>query len=477
MEEKRLNNSNKHHLVGTVGFRIMGFFFVITLLVIVIFEIFYLQSINQYYYDNMASVLHNQARYNADLYLTYFSDTDLMDVIVENKNQFYRSNDSQVQIVSNDGTVLYDGIGTDLVGEQLSTADVLAAQDNRYKVYIGNVPYDTQKVMSVSYPLRNQSQQVGFIRLTTSLQSVDRIVMDRAATSIIFSLAALTISVILSYLLSRSIINPISDLTKVANKLADGQFNIKAEDEYFGELGGLAKTLNFMSENIVKKDALKNEFISSVSHELRTPLTSIKGWAITLQSDGVDEEINREGLKIIEKESERLSAMVEDLLDFSRFSAGRITLSKDQFDLVDVTQRIITQFRPHTREKHIDMVFNFNEDVILLTADEDKIKQLLLNVIDNAIKFTGEGGTIITDLSDEGDEIKIAVTDTGIGISEDEISLVTEKFWKGSSSASHSGLGLSICEEIAKAHGGSLNIRSKVDVGTTVSVALPKESV
>ena len=455
----------------------MGFFVIVALLMTIIFEIFYLQSIQKYFYDNVASVLFTQARYNADLYLTYFSETDLMDIVVENKNQFYRSNTSQVQIVSNDGTVLYDSIGSNLVGEKLETRDVIAAQEKRYDFYVASVPKSNNRTMSVSYPLRNQSQQIGMIRLTTSLNRVDQMIKDRAMVSILFSMLSILVSVLISYFISRSIIRPIAELRKVANKLADGQFSVRAKEDYFGEIGELSGTLNFMSENIVKKEALKNDFISSVSHELRTPLTSIKGWAITLQSEGVDEEINREGLKIIEKESERLGSMVEDLLDFSRFSAGRITLSKNGFDLVEVTRRIIYQFRPRTRDKNIDMVFNFNHESIMVTADEDKIKQLLLNLLDNAIKFTGEGGSVITDLAEHESEIQMSVTDTGIGISESEIELVTEKFWKGSSSASHSGLGLSICEEIAKAHGGSLTIRSKVDVGTTVSVVIPKEMV
>lgn len=475
LEEKQVKNKKEKKIEDTVGFRIMGFFFVISLFVTVIFEIFYLQSIHKYYYDNIASVLFTQARYNSELYFTYFSESDLMQVVAENKDQFYRSNAGQVQILNNSGVVLYDNLGTDLAGDLLTSNDVIAALDNRTEVYVGQASYDTNNVMSLTYPLNNQSQQVGFIRLTTSLKNIDGIILNRAITSLLFSVIAIGLAVLVSYFVSRSIINPLTGLTEVANKLADGQFDEQADESYFGELGELSETLNIMSDNIQKKEQLKNEFISSVSHELRTPLTSIKGWAITLQSEGIDEEINNEGLKIIEKEADRLSTMVEDLLDFSKFTAGRVTLTKTTFDLVQVTNNIITQLSPRTKEKNIDMVFNYNDEVIEIVADEDKIKQLLLNVLDNAYKFTPEGGTIITDLQKKDEQVQISITDTGIGISPEEIDLVTEKFWKGSTSASHSGLGLSICEEIAKAHGGTLSIKSKVDVGTTVTTILPTD--
>lgn len=329
--------------------------------------------------------------------------------------------------------------------------------------------------MSISYPLNNQVRQEGIIRLTTSLSAVNQIIESRITLFIAFGLIIIVVAFLSSIFIARSISSPINNLTNVAKKLADGQFEVKAEETPTEEIWELAKTLNFMSENIVKKEQIKNEFISSISHELRTPLTSIKGWAITLQGDDIDPRINNEGLKIIEKESDRLSYMVEDLLDFSRFSSGKVSLTKKSFNVVEVTQNIINQFSPRTREKQMNMILNYEENPMMITADEGRIKQLLLNIIDNAIKFTPEEGTIITDLKFVDGNIRIGITDTGIGIAGDEIDLVTGKFWKGSTSASHTGLGLSICEEICKAHGGQLTISSQVDVGTSVVCEFPIE--
>ena len=314
------------------------------------------------------------------------------------------------------------------------------------------------------------------IRLTTSLTSVNAMIAQRIWPSIAFCIFIIAIVGLLSFWMSRSIVRPIHSLTAVAAKLADGQYEERADETPRGEIGELARTMNLMSDNIREKEELKNDFISSVSHELRTPLTSIKGWAITLQSEGIKPELVGEGLKIIEKESERLGSMVEDLLDFSRYSSGKIKLSKSRFNLVEIANHILLQMRPRVQEKHINMNYNYAQPVIEILGDEGRIKQVLLNVLDNAIKFTEDEGTVFLSIEIENTMVRITVSDTGIGISEEDIAFVTEKFWKGSSSQSHTGLGLSICEEIIRAHGGSLTIKSKLGVGTSVSATLPYEA-
>ncbi|MCI6157384.1 ATP-binding protein [Peptoniphilaceae bacterium SGI.137] len=474
VREGEAKKKSAHSLSDTLGFKIMGIFSAIILVVTIVFQIFYIRSLYSYFYDSVAGALSTQAKYNADLYLSYLSDEDLYAVVNENKNQFYRTNSTQVQILSNRGTVLYDSIGSEQIGTDLSGSDVQAAQAGDLGTYIGVAPHTNEGVMSVARPLRSQTEQVGIIRLTTSLSGVNRMIQKRILISMGFSLVAIVLTFLLSYLVSRSIINPLKKLTRVALQYVDGKYTERADETIGGEIGALARTMNEMSDSILQKEKLKNEFISSVSHELRTPLTSIKGWAITLQSEGMDPELMQEGLQIIEKESDRLGSMVEELLDFSRFTYGRFRLNKQRFNLVDAINHILSQFRIRTEEKKIDIVYRYEDPNIEIFADPDRIKQVFLNILDNAIKFTNEEGTIFIELGLQEEKAVLTVTDTGIGISEDEIGFVTEKFWKGSSSQSHTGLGLSICEEIVKAHGGVLQIKSKLNAGTTVRVELPR---
>nr|WP_083430769.1 HAMP domain-containing sensor histidine kinase [Ndongobacter massiliensis] len=478
METKRI----KHRIkwgplkgMSRLGIQILGFFVLLIVLVTLFFEVFSYISVKNYYYSNTADTLYTQARYNAELYLSYLGDEDLMDVVVKNKNQFYRGNDAQVQILDNSGLVIYDNLGTEQVGTVLKTADVIENNSGESVPYVGKVSYSDTPVMSVSYPLRSQVRQVGMLRLTTSLERVNALIRTRVILFMGFGLIIVLLAILIGNLIARSITKPVKELTRVAQKLADGQFQTRAVEDSNDEIGELARTMNFMSANIVKKDQMKNEFISSISHELRTPLTSIKGWAITLQGEKIPPQMNEEGLKIIEKESDRLGAMVEDLLDFSRFSAGKVELAKTSFNIVEVARNIISQFRPRSVEKSVDMLLNYSSESIEVIADADRMKQFFLNILDNALKFTPEGGTILTDVSLVKEHVQITITDTGVGIPEEEIGLVTEKFWKGSSSGSHTGLGLSICEEIIAAHGGELQITSKVGVGTTVRAEFPRE--
>ena len=231
-----------------------------------------------------------------------------------------------------------------------------------------------------------------------------------------------------------------------------------------------------MSESIVKREDMKNEFISSVSHELRTPLTSIKGWAITLQSKDIqkNEDMLNQGLTIIENEGERLSLMVEDLLNFSRLSSSSFQYEKDDLNIVDIVKEVYNQLYPRSLNEKINFEFKTAYEEILVHCDKNKMKEVFINIIDNAMKFTSKEGHIDVMISRDEDFVNIEVKDDGEGIKEDEISFVSSKFFKGSSSKSQTGLGLSICEEIVKAHDGKLIIKSKYTVGTSVTVVLPR---
>ena len=308
------------------------------------------------------------------------------------------------------------------------------------------------------------------------MENIDSMIAQRYLVFFLFGFFVIMIGVSISIFMSTKIVNPIEKLTNVALKLADGQLNEKADEVGDYEISKLGSTMNLMSENLVKKEQLKKDFISSVSHELRPPLTVIKGGACTLQPEAKGNKLLEDGLSIIEKESDRLGNMVTELLDFSEISSGRLIMNKELFDLNELGIFINKQLMPKSSSKKIDMILNYDETKrVMVMADRDRIKQVFINILDNALKFTDEGGVVLTDIKIEEDKAIIEVIDNGCGISEDEISLVTGKFYKGTNSNSHTGLGLSICEEIVKAHNGNLIIRSVLEKGTVVRVELPLE--
>lgn len=453
--------------------KIMYSFVFLTSITAIILVIFSIYATKFYYYSTMEGVLNNEIRYSTNLYSSYMADYELDEVIAEDKNQFYRQTDCQVQILDNNQVVVFDSIASPNLGEKIETSDVVSAINGQSGRYTGKVSYSDSNIISVSVPLESRGKQVGVLRYISSLKEIDRAIRVKSVSFALFGFLVILFSILLSKILTKSIIKPINSLAKTAERMAKGDLEVRAKENDTDEIGRLGMTLNLLTDNINKKEQLKNEFISSVSHELRTPLTSIKGWAQTLKYDPLDLETTTMGIDIIDSECDRLTNMVEELLDFSRFTSGRISIIKRKQNLIELAEHIKNQLLPKVRSKGIDLILNYESPELIATFDEDRIKQVFINILDNAIKFTPEKGTIIINIEKTEKFAEVSIIDTGIGISFEEIELVTGKFYKGSNSNSHVGLGLSICEEIVKLHKGELMIKSKLDEGTTVSFTLP----
>lgn len=453
--------------------RLVGNFMFVIMITVVILEIFLINIVKEYCYSNVEAILTNQIKLSSDFYSRYFSMTSLKDNVLEDVDVFWEQTASQVQIIDLNGNVLMDSIGASGSGK-IDTTDYKKAVLGEKGKWIGKVEYDTSSVMAVSYPLKSENNIVGVLRFVTSLRRVNNDI--KRAVLIIIGIGGIVvlISGIVSIFLAGTIIKPLREVTQTAEKLAQGKFNIRSLKKYDDEIGKLSDTLNFMSEEILKKEQLKNEFISSVSHELRTPLTSIKGWAITLNTDEeIDREMLRDGLEIIEKESDRLTLMVEELLDFSKFVSGKIKLQRDSLDIEDIIKHIEKQMTPRAERDGINFATTINGDIPEIYADENRIKQVLINLLDNAFKFTHPGGNVSLQAEKNGEFIRLIVKDNGCGISNEELPRVKEKFFKGKSSKSQNGIGLSICDEIIRLHDGSLEIKSKLNEGTEAVVSLP----
>ena len=463
-----INNSYRSTIIRFI------MFFVIT--VVIGFEIFAYNSIQNYYKQNLVGSMLNQAKINQLIFNNYTNKYDLSDIIIGDKNAFYRGNVSQVQILDNSGIVLFDSQASDEVGSQLMKADVLSSKEGKQGIYKSYNEKTKEEVLSISYPLMVNDQQAGILRLTSSLNKVKKKVKADMFFYFLFGIFVLIGAYFLSLVASRKLVEPILKLIDVSEKLAKGDFDAKAEVTGKDELSKLGRTLNFMSENIVRREDMKNEFISSVSHELRTPLTSIKGWAITLQSKEIqnDSDMLNQGLSIIESEGDRLSMMVEDLLDFSRLQSSKFKYDKKNIDIVELVKEVHTQLSPRANNEDINFTFTTVYKTLMVYADKNRMKEVFINIIDNAIKFTDKDGNIDILIEVNKDKISISITDDGEGIKEDEIAYVASKFYKGSSSKSQTGLGLSICEEIIKAHDGNMIIKSKYGSGTSVIVEIPR---
>ncbi|MDU5372334.1 sensor histidine kinase [Anaerococcus vaginalis] len=464
---------------NSIIFSIMKIIMIFVTLVVVGFEIFSYRSITNYYESALVGAMLNQAKYNQVLYSNYLSRYDLSEIVIGDKNSFYRNNVRQVQILDNSSNVLFDSLGSSKIGTKIKSTDVINANKGEYSYQKIINKKTGEEVIALSYPLSDNQKQIGIIRLISSTAKVKENVNNQMIIFLFFGFTIFLFALVVSFYASKRWIVPIKNLTKVGEKLAQGDFKVKASEDGKNEISELGQTLNYMSENIVKREDMKNEFISSVSHELRTPLTSIKGWAITLQAKEIqkNEDMLNQGLTIIENEGERLSLMVEDLLNFSRLSSTSFQYEKEDLNIVEIAKEVYQQLYPRSLNEKINFDFKTAYEEIIVNCDKNRMKEVFINIIDNAMKFTPKDGHIDIFISKEDENVNIEVKDDGEGIKEDEISFVSSKFFKGSSSKSQTGLGLSICEEIVKAHDGKLVIKSKYTVGTSVIVVLPRAKV
>jgi signal transduction histidine kinase len=229
-----------------------------------------------------------------------------------------------------------------------------------------------------------------------------------------------------------------------------------------------------MTHEIGETERMKNEFISTVSHELRTPLTAIKGWGETIKFAQNDSELVNKGLDVIVTESERLSDLVEELLDFSRMESGKLSLKKANLDIVRELTEVLEVFESRSTREGIDMVVDIPYKSLMINADKNRLKQAFVNIIDNSFKYTSKGGFVKVALRVNNSSVIITINDNGCGISKHDLPKIRDKFFKANNSARGSGIGLAVTDEIIKLHNGEMNIESDIGAGTIVSVILPR---
>ena len=393
----------------------------------------------------------------------------------------------ELQFLSEQGTIMKSSSGLN-DGTMAVTGDVERAlgrmegesqgaeQEGVIQVWTGEDPMTGERVLSMTTPLYiDDNHLVGAIRMVTSLAIAEKQTMYFVLLSVAVSLLFFALVLLSNRYFIKSILEPVTKINVIAKEIAAGRYGMRLQKVYDDEIGELCDTINYMSDEISRTERMKNDFISSVSHELRTPLTAIDGWSETLLAGGgTDPEEVMQGLEIIHKESRRLTRMVEELLDFTRIESGRMKLEVETFDLEMELYEAVYMYENMLAGS--DMTLTYHTDGVdnyFINGDRHRMKQVFLNIIDNAVKYGKSGKSIEIDLRHEGNNIVVCVRDHGVGIPESELPFVKEKFYKGSSKERGSGIGLAVTDEIVKLHGGTLTIRSKLGEGTAVFVSVP----
>lgn len=434
-------------------------------------------SFSAYYYSNVESDMRNKAEQTADFFAGYLN---------QNYNQYYQScityaqtfedrNTIELQFIDAQGDLVVSSSGH-WVGPSPSTLDISDAIRTRdISHFAGQDPITDESIIAVSSPmLYSNGEVIGVLRYVTSTRMIDRQILRTALIATAVLVVIILVMLFSSGYFVRSILRPVAEITEKAKRIANGSYGIQIETQYNDEIGELAQTINEMSVQINQNEKMQTEFISSLSHELRTPLTAITGWSETLLADDTLDPQTRRGMKIILGETKRLTEMVLELLDFTRIQDGRFTLNMETTDILAEFEDTVYMYGSRLTQEGITLDYLESDELIPeITCDPKRLRQVFLNILDNAAKHGGEGKKIEASIRMDDSDVVVTIRDYGPGIPEDELPLVKRKFYKGSSKARGSGIGLAVCDEIVELHGGQLELSNAEGGGTVVTVRLP----
>lgn len=440
--------------------------------------------IKSYYYSSIKNVLDTNS---GELITTFFNiyGSNTEDGFAVAGREFIENcgllGQMEIWIIDSTGNILVSSSGFEIEPERNMPDFVEAMSSAAGKAsWVGKLS-SGEKVMAMTESVTNtDGTTAGAIRYIVSLMDVDRQISKIFAIIGIVSAAVIVISSILGLAFTRSIVRPLRKIGTVTSKVADGNLDARIENyKYDDEIGELCGQINYMIDELNTADRLKNDFISTISHELRTPLTSIKGWGETLMQVGdSDPALTKRGMSVIISEASRLSGMVEELLDFSKIQSNRMNLQLKKIDVLAELDETVFTFRERALKEGIEIIYNAPELPAPMQADEDRIRQVFINIFDNAIKYNYQGGRVVVLAQITSPTVlEISVSDTGKGISPENLPRVKEKFFKTDNTVAGSGIGLAVADEIVKLHGGTLGIDSILNEGTTVTITLPIEEV
>ena len=448
--------------------------FILIVLIVVLFS----AGVSSYYYGTMQKGLETRAQAIANSFNEYFMDSGYISFYpkaVQAADSFEDKDRIELQFISSSGRIQVSTSGL-TAGTSPGTGDITQAIETAEMTpFRGWDPETGENIMAVSHPLVFHGNVVGVMRLVTSLRAANRQVMLAVLAICLIALLCMVLIVISNLLFINNVVEPVAVVSEAAKRIAAGSYGFQIEQKYTDELGELVDNINDMSRQIGQNEKMKSEFISSVSHELRTPLTAINGWGETILEDPTGDPVQmRRGIRIILNEARRLSTMVEELLEFSKMEDGRFTLRIEETDLQAEFEDAIFTYRELFRQEGIELRYEAgDEDLPPIPGDPERLKQVFCNVLDNAAKHGGAGKRIDASIVREGGEQVVRVRDYGPGVPEEELPYVKQKFYKGSSKARGSGIGLAVCDEIVKLHGGTFEIGNAEGGGVVVTIRLP----
>ncbi len=442
-------------------------------------------AVSSYYRSYASNVLLSYAN---DSVITFFSpyldgtEEAFQDRSMEFIESFSDKSKVEVMVIDRHGVAVVSSSGFEVQDTKDNMHDVADAMESKTGISSwSGFNQNGEHVMSVAmiFPTSDGNFK-GAVRFTTSLSAIDSQIYAFVAIVVLIYVIALAFVTVSGSFFIKTIVVPVRKINDATKAFTQGNFDVRIElagDEK-DEINELADSVNNMLNEVSATDKIKNDFITTVSHELRTPLTAIKGWGEMLRELGPDDiELSKRGTEIIISESERLSQLVEELLNFSRIQNGTLSLRLEKIDVLAELDETIFVFKERSKRDGIELTYSAPETPAPMMADPNRIKQVFVNILDNAFKYTESGGMVSVEAIISEGQLIIRILDTGCGIAQEDLPNVKMKFYKANIQVRGSGIGLAVVDELVKMHNGTLDIQSKLGIGTTVTIALPVEVV
>lgn len=440
---------------------------ILTLTLIIGFSLF-----NKYYYHTITSNMITEAKGISDIYYQ-----------AENEEEFKKEVDRlrnvlKEEIIVTSNSMLLAGC----IPFEQASKDMLISAEERGQLVEGKTVVHKgyhsrfgKQILAVVVPLFRDDRMVGAVFLYSSLALLQEDI-DEIQNLILFGgIIAIAAAICIGFFLSKKLSSPLIRMEKVAQQMTKGNYEVSLEERSKDEIGRLSTSLNQLSAALVKQEKLRRDFVANVSHELRTPLSFLQGYSEILL-DGVDNpKESEEYLSIILEETKRLRRLVDDLLNLTRLDIEQQIVNRSPIDWAKVVQSVINNFKPIAEEKGIILSYKAADDLRPVCGNVNQLKQVLINLLDNAHRFTSSGGEIEVLLSLKSDHVTTQVRDTGKGIPEEELPMIWERFYKVDKSRagrSGTGLGLAIVKDIIQDHGGQIKVESEEGKGSIFTFTL-----
>lgn len=396
----------------------------------------------------------------ADTAAREYMDAQITSKLSLNNGKYYFKNNKQY----------YTGSDSEYV---INTGDFYGLYSDQEVSYLSI----TQSI-AYTYPGASEAINKGTITLSMPVPEITKTRSNIISYFLIATVISVALELIALFIITKEITEPIRELEKMTKQMAAGNFKVKIQSRSNDEVGELVNSYNAMAEALGNLDMMRNDFIASISHELRTPMTSIGGFIDGILDGVIPAEKQEHYLQIVKEEIARMNALVNDLLNMARLQSGKVELDLLPCSLEELLRNTALKLKPIIDEKEIQIVFDIKTKNCEVLVDRPSIERVLINLIQNAVKFTNPGGTVTLHSEPDGkNKVRITVEDTGSGIAREEIPFIFEKFYKADKSRGldkkGTGLGLAIVKNILSAHGQEIHVESTVGKGSRFIFTLP----